>query len=58
MRGELLELYPIDVQITEGGGGVFEITFMNKILFSKKISGHFPTNQDLRQLDLIAKFDT
>ena len=57
MRDKLLELYSIDVQIIEGGGGIFEVSHMNRILFSKKISGHFPTNQDLQQLDLVAKFD-
>ena len=53
MRDDLIKLYSSEVQLVEGAGGIFEITQMNKVLFSKTFSGHFPTTKELRELDLI-----
>ena len=40
----------IDVELIEGGGGVFEITIDGVLRFSKKQLGRFPTDEELRVL--------
>ena len=57
VRDKLLELYTANVQLVEGGAGIFEITHKAKVLFSKKIVGRFPTDEDLQKLGLGIDFD-
>ncbi len=38
------------VKLIEGGGGVFEITRNNELVFSKKQLGRFPTDNEVDQL--------
>ena len=46
----LEERYGADVELVPGGGGVFEITVDGKLLFSKKQTGRFPTDEELVQM--------
>ena len=39
------------VEIVEGSGGVFEVTFDGKLIYSKKETGEFPEEQDI--LDIL-----
>jgi hypothetical protein len=57
VRDRLQELYTVDVQLVEGGGGIFEISHNTRILFSKNILGYFPTDEDLVGLNLVGDFD-
>ena len=57
MRDKLHELYMLNVQFVEGGGGVFEITYKTKTLFFKNVLGRFPTYKDLEKLNLVGDFD-
>ena len=57
MRDKLLELYSANVQVVEGGGGIFEITQKTKVIFSKKVIGRFPTDEDLQNLELVIDFE-
>ena len=57
MRDKLLELYSANVRVVEGEGGIFEITQKTKVLFSKKVMGRFPTEEDLQKLELVIDFE-
>ena len=57
MRDKLYELYKVNVQLVDGGGGVFEITYKTKTLFSENVLGRFPTYKDLEKLNLVGDFD-
>jgi len=46
----LVELYGADVELVPGVGGVFEITIDGKLLFSKKQTGRFPTDEEVDAL--------
>ena len=39
-----------DVHLTRGGGGVFEITIDGRLAWSKKASGRFPSDDEVRAL--------
>jgi len=39
------ELADANVEIVEGSGGVFEVTFDGKLIYSKKETGEFPEEQ-------------
>ena len=39
-----------EVELIEGGGGVFEITVDGVLRFSKKQLGRFPTDEEIRAL--------
>jgi hypothetical protein len=54
VRDKLKEMYPMDVFLVEGGGGIFEITQNASVMFSKRDFGRFPTNEDLAKLNLVA----
>ena len=41
------ELADANVEIVEGSGGVFEVTFDGKLIYSKKETGEFPEEQDI-----------
>ncbi len=44
--------YPGEIELLAGSGGVFEITQEDRLLFSKKATGHFPTDEELQALNL------
>ena len=41
------DLADANVEIVEGSGGVFEVTFDGKLIYSKKETGEFPEEQDI-----------
>ena len=41
------EFADANVEIVEGCGGVFEVTFDGKLIYSKKETGEFPEEQDI-----------
>jgi selT/selW/selH-like putative selenoprotein len=47
-RNQILKTLP-DARVTlrKSGGGVFEITVDGRLVFSKKATGRFPTDQDV-----------
>ena len=51
-------MYPVDVHLVEGEGGIFEISQNARVVFSKMDLGRFPTNEDLAKLKLIAVTDS
>ena len=48
VKDRLVELYNAEVDLVAGGGGVFEITQDDRLLFSKKAEGRFPTDEELQ----------
>jgi selT/selW/selH-like putative selenoprotein len=50
VRSLLLEYQKIEVILIEGDGGVFEISKSDKTVFSKKLSGRFPTETEVRAM--------
>lgn len=47
MRERLLESHPAEVELVRRGGGVFEITVDGVLVFSKKATGRFPTDEEV-----------
>ena len=50
MREIVKERFKTDVALVASSGGVFEITIDNKLVFSKKKEGRFPTDNELMEL--------
>ena len=50
MREIFEDLYSANVELVESSGGVFEIFFGEKLVFSKKKHGRFPSEQELMEL--------
>jgi selT/selW/selH-like putative selenoprotein len=46
----LIELYGAEVELVPGVAGVFEITVDGRLLFSKKQTGRFPTDEEIDAL--------
>jgi selT/selW/selH-like putative selenoprotein len=46
----LSDEFGAEVELVEGGGGIFDITVDGRLAFSKKSTGRFPTEDDLRAL--------
>ena len=44
------ERFKTDVNLVASSGGVFEITVDDKLVFSKKKEGRFPTDNELMEL--------
>jgi len=42
--------YKADVELVPSSGGIFEISFDKVLVFSKKIEGRFPSDNDLMGL--------
>lgn len=40
----------IDVQLISSGGGVFEVTLNDRLIFSKKSLGRFPDDGEIEKL--------
>ncbi len=43
----LIAKYGADVELVPGVGGVFEITVDGQLMFSKKQTGRFPTDEEV-----------
>jgi selenoprotein W-related protein len=43
----LQDKYGAEVELVPGAGGVFEITVDGKLMFSKKQTGRFPTDEEV-----------
>jgi selT/selW/selH-like putative selenoprotein len=41
---------PADVELVKGGAGVFDITIDGALVYSKKKTGRFPTDDEVRAL--------
>jgi len=50
VREIVKERFKTDVDLVASSGGVFEITIDNKLVFSKKKEGRFPTDNELIEL--------
>ena len=37
----------LDTELIESGGGVFEVTVNEKLIFSKKAEGYFPEDDEI-----------
>jgi len=46
----LVEGYGAEVELVPGVGGAFEITVDGRLLFSKKQTGRFPTDEEIDAL--------
>lgn len=46
----MIELYGAEVELVPGVAGVFEITVDGRLLFSKKQTGRFPTDEEIDAL--------
>ena len=47
---ELKETLGTEAKLVESGGGVFEVSVDNKLIFSKKSSGRFPEDGEILRL--------
>jgi selenoprotein W-related protein len=50
VRDRLLKLSSANIELVRSGGGVFEISVNGELLFSKKSSGRFPTDEEVDNL--------
>jgi len=46
----LLAKAPAEVDLVKGGAGVFDITIDGALVYSKKKTGRFPTDDEVRTL--------
>ena len=42
-----MKSHDANVSLVRGGGGVFDITIGDKLVFSKKNTGRFPTDEEV-----------
>ena len=47
MAADIKKALGIDVELVRSGGGVFEVARDNRLIFSKKAVGHFPTTEEI-----------
>ena len=50
MRDIVKEQFKTNIDLVASSGGVFEITIDDKLVFSKKKEGRFPTDNELMEL--------
>jgi len=50
LRDELSNLFGINSELIESGGGVFEIKANGHLIFSKKQLGRFPEDEEISNL--------
>ena len=50
MRDIVKERFKTDIDLVASSGGVFEITIDDKLVFSKKKEGRFPTDNEILEL--------
>ena len=53
MRDIVKERFKTNIDLVASSGGVFEITIDDRLVFSKKKEGRFPTNNEL--IGLVSK---
>ena len=56
MRESIEKQYGVTAELIQGTGGVFEVSFNNSLLFSKKELGRFPNENEIE--DLIEYFES
>ena len=49
-RDDLIMAFDADVELVKSGGGVFEVTVDDRLVFSKKALGRFPEPGELASL--------
>ena len=49
-RDDLIMEFGADVELVKSGGGVFEVTVDDQLVFSKKALGRFPEQGELKGL--------
>ena len=42
--------YDVEIELISSGGGVFEVCFEDKLIFSKKSLGRFPEHSEIGDL--------
>jgi|TARA_X000001036_G_C19932097_1_gene502195 selenoprotein W-related protein len=42
--------YDVEIELISSGGGVFEVTLEDKLIFSKKSLGRFPEHSEIDDL--------
>ncbi len=50
MRESIEKQYGVTAELIQGTGGVFEVSFNNSLLFSKKELGRFPNENEIEDL--------
>lgn len=50
MAAAIREAYGVEPGLVKGADGAFEITVDQKLIFSKKTSGRFPTSAEILEL--------
>ena len=50
MRDIVKDRFKTNIDLVASSGGVFEITIDDKLVFSKKKEGRFPTDNELMEL--------
>ena len=46
----MLAKAPAEVELVKGGAGVFDITIDGALVYSKRKTGRFPTDEEVRSL--------
>ena len=47
MAAALKASFDIEATLIKGGGGVFDVTLDDKVVYSKDDTGRFPTNEEI-----------
>ena len=50
LRDKIESRYGIDAKLISSGGGVFEVTLNNSLIFSKKELGRFPNENEIEKI--------
>ena len=50
LRESIEKQYGVTAELIQGTGGVFEVSFNNSLLFSKKQLGRFPIENEIEDL--------
>ena len=50
LRDKIQSRYGVDSELISSGGGVFEVTLNNSLIFSKKDLGRFPNENEIEDL--------
>ena len=50
LRDKIQSRYGVDSELISSGGGVFEVTLNNSLIFSKKELGRFPNENEIEKI--------
>ena len=50
MRDRFSRIDGAEIELVEGSGGVFEIAFDGRLVYSKKATGRFPTPEEVESM--------